>query len=145
MVKNKRALLVMMFLFLIFTPLICAQSAEEEVKLSEKGFVEGMTHAKFARLLVKELHAEGFLPAAGTINDIFKFWEGIGVVPPKGWNAGAEITSDDLISMLGLKAEEVKDLSFEGLLKRLIQKLKDVLANKSTVKSISVSPLAPAF
>ncbi len=145
MFKKNKGIFVVMALFLIITPLIYAQSAEQELTLAEKGFVEGMTQAKFARLLVKEVHAEGFLPAASTINDIFKFWEGIGVVPPKGWNAGAEITSDDLISMLGQKAEEVKDLSFDGLLKRLIQKLKDLLADRSTVKGVSVSPLAPSF
>jgi hypothetical protein len=57
----------------------------------DPGFSEGMSQGDFAKLLIKTLHAEGLLPPAATLNDVFKFWEDIGIVPPGGWNADAAI------------------------------------------------------
>lgn len=119
-------------------------SAEKTV--TELGFSEGMSQGDFANLLIKVTNAEGMLPASATLNDVFKFWEDIGVVPPGGWNIDGAISRDDLIAILGLKAEEAKDLSFDDLMKKIITKLNSILnAKVMPAQGNSVSPLGPSF
>ena len=129
-------------LFLMFASV--GFSAEKTV--SEWGFSDGMGQGDFAKTLVKATHAEGLLPAAATMNDIFRFWEGLGIVPPGGWNADKEITKDDVAAMLGIKSEDAKDLSFDDLVEKLIANIMDLLSGRSNVTSgSSISPIAPRF
>ncbi|MBI4706574.1 MAG: hypothetical protein HY761_01435 [Candidatus Omnitrophica bacterium] len=121
-------------------------SSAAQKTATELGFSEGMSQGDFANLLVKVTNAEGFLPTSATLNDVFKFWEDMGVVPPGGWNTNGNISRDDLIAILGLKGDEAKDLSFDDLIKKIIEKLNAILNAKITpAQGNSVSPLGPTF
>jgi hypothetical protein len=135
--------LILVSALLLSVPVL-SFSAEKTV--AELGFSEGMSQGDFANLLIKVTNAEGMLPASATLNDVFKFWEDIGVVPSGGWNIDGTISRDDLIGILGLNVEEAKDLSFDDLMKKIITKLKSIL-NAKVMPGLgdSVSPLGPSF
>lgn len=111
--------------------------------VAEWGFSDGMNQGDFAKLLVKATHAEGFLPAASTLNNVFKFWEGLGITPPGGWNADGVITRDDVVTMLGMDAEKAKDLTFDDVVESLLANVMDMLSNSSNVEGSSISPIGP--
>lgn len=107
-------------------------------------FVEGMGQGDFARLLVKATHAQGFLPAAATLNDVFKFWEGLGIIPPNGWNTDGIIILEDAKAMLGKNAKAMKDLTFEDVVQALIDNIMNLLEGRTDViQGTSISPIAP--
>lgn len=87
---------------------------------------EGMKQGDFAMLIVKELGAEGLLPAAATISDYFALLEELGCTPPDGWDEEESIIREDLVDMLGVTGEEA-NLSFDELLNKLETRLADVL------------------
>ncbi|MCX5707234.1 MAG: hypothetical protein NTW13_06280, partial [Candidatus Omnitrophica bacterium] len=68
----------------------------------------------------------------------------LGIVPPKGWNAGEIITLDDVVAMLGKKADAMKDLAFDDAVQMLIDNIMNLLGERTNVISgTSISPIAP--
>lgn len=134
---------------MVFTAVSKAEvtlGTDEEAMLAETEITEGMSHEEFAKLLVKEVEVEGLLPAAASTNDIFKFWEENGVIPPGGWDAESMITREDLIAILGLSEEEAEDLTFDDLLKMLKKKLIALFEARQGIGPLpAVSPIAPGI
>jgi len=126
-------LLGLLLCFSMIKPVFCAEREETMEKTMEKAaqseITEGMNQGDFAMLLIKELGAQGLLPAAATTQDGFALMEKLGVVPPGGWDENGKINKEQLCYMLNLSGEKCEAASFDELLERLKKRLAEILWN----------------
>ncbi len=107
------------------------------------GFGANMTHQQFATWLVKQVEAEGFLPAAAVTQDYFNFLRRVGIEPPGGWEYGKILTAADLEAILGL--EPNSGYTFEKLIKMVEDMVREVLLAVPSEHVISpVIPIDPS-
>lgn len=128
LIKGLISILIIMGMIIGATPV----RAEEE-------FSEMMSQVEFAKMLVKTIGAEGYLPPAAVENDYFVFLTELGIIPPEGWDPEGVIIDEDLIAILNLSLEEAKDLSFADLVDRLKERLARLVVTRGRFKH-SVSP-----
>jgi len=130
--------------------------AAEEAAAAPKAEGMGMTHLELAQAIVRALGLQNDVPAEATPADYATYLEGKGIVPLRGWIAGAEVSKADLavvtVEALGLAGDVEKPTDAESYVAVLDERqislatVMDVISNVSVRSAITewvlYSPIA---
>jgi len=99
-----------------------------------------LTQGEFAMILVQAAEAEGLLPPAATVRDAIKLLKDLGIEPENGWDPLAEMSMEDIRSMLGPEYEA--DVPLSQMVEELSERIASLIWAK-TGGAEAVSPVAP--
>lgn len=100
-----------------------------------------LTQGEFAMILVQAAEAEGLLPPAATIRDAIALLKDLGLEPEGGWDPQAEMSMEDIRSLLGPEYEA--DVPLSEMVEALSERIASLLWAR-TGGAEAVSPIAPS-